>query len=287
MVKIVTDSTSDVPPEVAAELGISIVPVVLVIDGASYLDGVTLTRRQFYSNLGSYREIPRTAAPGADVFANVYRSLRASGADEIVSIHLNRRFSVLLQIAEVAARDVANEGLRVSVVDSQSVTMGLGWLVITAARMVLAGATAAEIVSHVESLRPHLRIYAVVDTLRYLRRSGRANALMAGLGDMLQIKILLGVRNGLVEQIDRVRTRARGLSRMLEVAHTHRGVHHLSVLHTSDGQDADVGMLRERCSDLVPFDQQYAIQVTPVLGAHVGPLAVGVAMLSEGSDAGV
>jgi len=181
----------------------------------------------------------------------------------------------------VAAREMAAEGLPVRVVDSESVTMGLGWLAITAARMARQDKSAAEIVSYIGSLRSHVRIYALVDTLRYLRRSGRANALMAGLGDMLQIKLLLRVHDGLVEQVERIRTRTRGLARLGEVVHAHHKVEHLSVLHTTTGQADDIAQLRAQCGDLVPLDQQYAIQVTPVIGAHVGPMAVGVAMVAD------
>lgn len=281
MVKIVTDSTSDVPLDAARELDIGMVPVIVEIDGTSYLDGVTLSRQQFYRHLDAYREIPRTAAPSVDVFKSAYRAAKATGASEVISIHLNRRFSVLPEVAGMAAHEVADEGIHVSIVDSESVTMGLGSLVIRAAQMAQHGSPTDEVVRQIEMLRPHVRIYAVVDTLRYLRRSGRANAMLAGLGDMLQLKILLCVRNGLVEQIDRVRTRARGLSRLVELAHMHRHVQHLSVLYTTMGQGHDITMLQENCTDLVPHNKQYDIQVTPVLGAHVGPMAIGLAMLAD------
>jgi DegV family protein with EDD domain len=159
--------------------------------------------------------------------------------------------------------------------------MGLGWLAMTAAHLAGHGSSATEIISRVEALRSHVYIYAIVDTLQYLRKSGRANPLVAGIGDMLQIKIVLGVHNGTIAQIDRIRTRTRGIARLLELAHTHRHVQHLSVLHTSNNMENDVRYLQSQLSDLSPIDQQFALQVTPVIGAHVGPLALGVAMVAD------
>jgi DegV family protein with EDD domain len=281
MIKVVTDSTSDVPPEIAAELNISVVPVIVQIDGISYLDGITLTRQQFYDDLNSYHEIPKTAAPSPEAFAKVFRQAGAQGAEDIISIHVNRKFSGLCGVVEVAAQDVAADGLRVHVVDSETVTMGLGWLAVTAARMARAGARANQIVSAIEAMRQHVYIYAMMDTLQYLRRSGRANALIAGLGDMLQIKVLLGVHNSVVTQVDRIRTRSRGMARLVEVAHAHRSVQHLSVLHTSNGMVNDLTYLQSQLSDLMPAERQFVLQVTPVIGAHVGPMAVGVAVVAD------
>jgi DegV family protein with EDD domain len=282
MVKIVTDSTADIPAGVAAELGIGVVPVIVEIDGVTHQDGVTLSREKFYANLDTYRDIPKTAAPSSAAFLNLYRAAGEQGAQEIVSIHLNRNFSALCDVVELAAREYqAESGLPVRVVDSETVTMGLGWLAISAARMARQGASATKIVQRVNAMRPQVYIYALVDTLRYLRRSGRANALTAGIGDMLQIKVLLGVHDATVAQIERIRTRARGISRMLEVVHRHTHVQHLSVLHTSNGMDEDVQHMRQSLSDLCPLSQQFALQVTPVIGAHVGPQAVGVALVTD------
>ncbi|MCL4504622.1 MAG: DegV family protein [Chloroflexi bacterium] len=278
MVKIVTDSTSDIPAEIAEQLNVSVVPVIIEIDGATQLDGVTLTRRQFYANLEHYREIPRTAAPSPLEFAAIYRAAKASGVADIVSIHLNRKFSGLCAAVDVAAQEVKAEGVTVHVIDSESVTMGLGWLVITAAQMANQGAGVQAIVDRIMSLRRHMRVYALIDTLKYLRKGGRANALVAGIGDMLQIKVLINVHDGNIEQVDRIRTRARGIARLLDVAHSHRSVHHLSVLYTTTGAESDIANLQSQLCDLVPLDQQYKMQITPVIGSHVGPMALGLAM---------
>jgi DegV family protein with EDD domain len=281
MIKIVTDSTSDLPTDIATQLGISVVPVIVEIDGNSLLDGATLTRQQFYANLEKYRDIPKTAAPSPQQFIDVYRAVQSPDTEDVISIHLNRKFSGLCDVVDVAAREVAADGIRVHVINSETVTMGLGWLAITAAHMAGHGNSATEIISRVEALRSQVYIYAIVDTLKYLRKGGRANPLVAGIGDILQIKIVLGVHNGAIAQIDRIRTRTRGIARLLELAHTHRKVQHLSVLHTSNNMEDDVNYLQTQLSDLSPIDQQFALQVTPVIGAHVGPLALGVAMVAD------
>ena len=282
MIKIVTDSTSDVPSNIATELGIDIVPVLIEIDGVTYQDGVTLSREQFYSKLGQYRDIPRTAAPPTEKFVSVYRAAKAEGADEVISIHLNRKFSALINAAEVAAQEVSAEGIRVHVVDSEAVSMGLGWLALVAARMARESGTAGEIIRHVEALRQRVCLYAIIDALRYLRKSGRANALMAGIGDMLQIKVLLSVQHGLVNQVDRIRTRQRSLARMVEVARErHHNLQHLSILHTSGGQENDTAYLSEQLGNMAPGGQQYNLQVTPVLGTHVGPMAIGLIVVDD------
>lgn len=281
MIKIVTDSTSDVPTDLANELGITVVPAVLQIDGATYVDGVTLSRSEFYHGLQSYRDVPTTAAPPVDVFINAFQSAAQQGADSIVAIHLNRRFSALCDVADVAAREVSSRGIQVHVVDSKSLTMGLGQQAITAARMARDGADTHQIIQHVEAMRDRAIIYALVDNLKYLRRSGRASGLMAGIGEMLHIKILLKVQGSNITQIDRIRTHAKGITRLLEIAHQHRNVTDLSVLHTSNDMQAVVHNIQNGLNDIVPANQQFIIQVTPVIGAHVGPFTVGVCMFTD------
>jgi DegV family protein with EDD domain len=278
MIKIVTDSTSDLPIEIASQLNISIIPVIVEIDGTTLVDGISITRQQFYANLTSYRDVPKTAAPSPAEFARVYRSRLIKDNDEVVAVHLNRKFGGICNAADVAAQEVNAGGQKVHVVDSETVTMGLGWLALSAAKMAREGASASAIIERVESLRSHVRIYALIDTLKYLRKGGRANTVVAGLGDMLQIKILFCIRDGNIEQIDRIRTRARGISRLIEVAHSHQHVSHLSVLSTTTGAENDTGNLCQKLSDLVPYEQQYTMQVTPVIGTHVGPMALGLAM---------
>ncbi|HEY3288989.1 MAG TPA: DegV family protein [Anaerolineae bacterium] len=281
MVKIVTDSTADLPAEIVQKLGISIVPLIVETDGAALIDGITITRQQFYANLSQYRELPKTASPSPDVFASVYRANLQGEDDEVVAIHLNSKFSSVYDSAKLAAASINAGSERVHVIDSETVTMGLGWLALVADQMARSGASAKSIIEKVESLRSHIRIYALMDTLRYLRKGGRANAVVAGIGDLLQVKILLRVQNGSIEQIDRIRTRARGIARMIDVAHRYRSYEHLSVLFTTTNGDNEIKNLQNQLKDLIPVDQQFAMQVTPIIGTHVGPMALGLAIAAD------
>jgi DegV family protein with EDD domain len=281
MIKIVTDSTSDIPIDIATQLGITVVPVVIVIDTVSHVDGITISRQQFYDNLENYRDVPRTASPPMETFANAFRTVQREGADDIIAIHLNQRFSVLYSVVDLAAREVSHEGIRVHVIDSQTLSMGLGWLAIVAARMARDGASVSQITRHIEALRTRAYIYALVDNLKFLRNGGRANALTAGIGDLLQVKILLQVHAGEVSQIDRIRTHARGVARLLEVAHQHKQIQHLSLLYTSNGMESEIEALKAHLSDLVAQDDLLTVQVAPVIGAHVGPFTMGIAMFAD------
>jgi DegV family protein with EDD domain len=277
MIRVVTDSTADIPDEMAAQLGITVVPMLVNIDGTMREDGISLTREEFYTQLPHYRDLPKTAANSPGVLMDTYRSLNA---DQIISIHIGRKISGVCNAADVAAADMRGEGLDVRVVDSESLTMGLGWLVITAARMAGQGATADAIVAEIERLRAQTYILAMADTLKYLRKSGRVSAVTAGIGELLQIKLLVNVNNGIIGQFDRVRTRGRGIERLIEEAHKLPGqVQHLSLLYSGGDQQSDIALLRSRLSDLATIEPEQPVLVTPVIGAHVGPAALGVAVV--------
>jgi len=277
MIRVVTDSTADIPDDRVAQLGITVIPMLVNIDGTMREDGISLTREEFYTQLPHYRDLPKTAANSPGVMIDTYRSL---GADQIIAIHIGRKISGVCNAADVAAADVRGEGIDVRVVDSASLTMGLGWLVIEAATMASQGASADEIVAEIERLRVHTHILAMADTLKYLRKSGRVSAVTAGIGELLQIKLLVNVKDGVIGQFDRVRTRGRGIERLIDEAHQLPGqVRHLSVLYSGGDQQQDIALLRSRISDLAAIEPEQPVLVTPVIGAHVGPAALGVAVV--------
>ena len=277
MLKVVTDSTADIPDEMVAQLGITVIPMLVNIDGTMREDGISLTREEFYTQLPLYRDLPKTAANSPGVMIDTYRSLNA---DQIIAIHIGRKISGVCNAADVAAADVRGGGIDVRVVDSASLTMGLGWLVITAAQMAAQGATADAIVAEVERLRAQTYILAMADTLKYLRKSGRVSAVTAGIGELLQIKLLVNVKDGVIGQFDRVRTRGRGIERLIDEAHKLAGqVQHLSLLYSGGDQQQDIALLRSRVSDLATIEPAQPVLVTPVIGAHVGPAALGVAVV--------
>lgn len=282
MVKIITDSTCDVPADIAARLGVTVVPMIIEVEGMEHEDGTQLTREQFYRDLPGYRAFPKTAANSPGAMASAYRAARAAGADAVVSVHISRSVSGVCAAADLAARDVAEEGIDVRVIDSASMSLGLGWLVVTAAELAQRGAPADEIVAAVEALKPKIRIVAMADTLRYLRRSGRVTSLTAGVGELLQIKLLVELRSGAITPIDRVRTRSRGVARLLdEVRKTPGHPRRYSILYSGADVPPDVGAVADQLRQAAPIEPPDAVQVTPIIGAHFGPNGLGVVIVGE------
>ncbi|MCS6846103.1 MAG: DegV family protein [Anaerolineae bacterium] len=282
MVKVVTDSTCDVPTDIAERLGITVLPMIVEVDGVAYQDGVTLTRQQFYDSLPTYATFPKTAAGSPSLFADAYRAARAVGADGVVSVHIARTVSGVCNAAELAASDVAGEGIPVRVVDSGSMTMGLGWLVITAAEMAQRGAALDEIAAALEAMKQRIRILAMADTLKYLRKSGRVSSLTAGIGELLQIKLLVELKQGAVTQLDRVRTRGRGVERLLdEVRKTPGKPRCFSIVYTGGDQTTDIERMRRELQPIAPIEPSSPVLVTPVIGAHFGPMGLGVVIVNE------
>lgn len=282
MIKIVTDSTSDLSQEVAQQLGITVVPMVVNIDGKDLLDGVEITREQFYAGMPAYHDFPKTAANSPAALADAYRAAKAEGATEIISVHIARKVSGVCAAADVAAGDVKDEGIVVHVVDSGSMSLGLGWLAVTAAKMAGAGASSPDILAALESQRKRTRIFAMVDTMKYLRKGGRVSAMTAAMGELLQVKLLVGLQDSEITQIDKVRTRARGIDRLIEEARkTLAPVELHSILRTGGEQSKDLAALEQALAGLGPRKPETPTLVTPIIGTHIGPLGLGVMLLSK------
>lgn len=282
MIKVVTDSTCDLAPDIVQRLGIAIVPMVVNIDGKDYLDGVELTREQFYAGLPNYHDIPKTAANSPGTLADAYHAAKTQGASQIISIHIARKVSGVCAAADIAAQDAQADGIEVRVVDSGSMSLGMGWLCIAAAEMAQRGASLDEIMSVVEAQREKTRIVAMADTLKYLAKGGRVSTLTAGVGSLLQIKLLVELQNGAITPIDRVRTRGRGLERMLdEVTKTPGRPLHYSILHSTGDMVKDIDLVRSRLAPLAPIQPEEPVLVTPIIGAHFGPLGIGVVIVNE------
>jgi DegV family protein with EDD domain len=282
MIKVITDSTCDVPPDVVERLGIGVAPMIIEVDGATYEDGIQLTREQFYRDLPSYSAFPKTAANSPGAIGDASRAAGVAGADAVISIHISRSVSGVCAAADVATRDVAEEGIHVRVIDSASMSLGLGWLVIEAAELARRGAPADEIVAAVEALKPKIRIVAMADTLQYLRRSGRVTLLTAGIGELLQIKLLVELRSGAITPLDRVRTRGRGVARLLdEVRDTPGRPRRYSILYSGAHLPPDVGAVADQLRQSAPVEPPDAVQVTPIIGAHFGPNGLGVVIVGE------
>ena len=268
-VHIVTDSTADIPPELVDEYGITVVPAVVVVGEKQYVDGEGLSRAEFYRRLPQMNPLPTTAAPAVGVFAEAYRAALAE-ADAVVGIFLASTLSSIYQNGLLAAESF---GGRVHVVDSGQLTLGLGFQVLEAARVARAGGGVQDVLAAVASIQQRVRLVAMLDTLEFLRRSGRVSWAKARLGSLLQIKPFLEVRNGEVLSLPAVRTRRKGLARLAEHVQTWGALDYLALLHTGAPDDAQALLAAAVTEGLVLPPMK--VLVTTVIGTHVGPRGVG------------
>ncbi len=275
LVRVVVDSTADLPPELAAQWGITVVPCVVHFGQQTFREGVDLSRAEFYRRLAAGPGLPTTSAPGPGVFEAVYLQL-ATETDQILSIHLSSKLSGVYNSARLGADRV--EGAQVAMVDSGSVSMGLGWLAVLAAQAAKTGRDLRAILSLVEAARPRLRLYALLDTLEYLRRGGRVSRLVAALGALLDVKPMLIVKGGEVLPVGRVRTRRRAVERLVWLVEELGPVAQLAVLHSRAHQAAEA--FADRLAPLFPRECMVIAEVGPVIGTHVGPNGLGVACVT-------
>jgi DegV family protein with EDD domain len=270
-VAVVTDSTADLPPELAASRSITVVPLTLNFDGQSLLDGVDITPEDFYRRLPGATTHPTTSQPSPGRFAEAYSALLADH-DNVISIHISEKLSgtyaSALQAAEIT------DPKRVRVVDSQLASMSLGLIALTASAMASNGADVEAIESKVLNMRPHVQTYFSVATLEFLRRGGRIGRAGALLGSVLQVKPVLCIRDGQVTPLERVRTFERALNRIVELTREVDRGHGVCVIvgHADAQSDAErIGR------ELEPIAETLMIQpLGPVVGAHAGPGVVGV-----------
>lgn len=273
-VRIVTDSTCDLPAETISRYGISVVPLFINIGEQGFLDGIDLSREEFYKRLPTYPVHPTTAVPSPIKFRALYHSLAEEGATEILSIHISVSLSAVLNVARSAAQEIA--GVPVTVLDSTQLSLGTGFLVETAAKMAAAGGTIREILAALNNQMKRSHVFAALDTLEFLKRSGRMNKYVAGLGALLQIKPILTMHNG-KPGTERVRTRERATQRLMEMLHRVGSLERLAIVHTHAPER--VAELRALCTHLFPLGDIPAVDITPVLGSHIGPGAFGFAVI--------
>jgi len=276
-VRIVTDSTCDLPRAVCEELHIVVVPLNVYFGKRVYRDGVDLSAEQFFQLLAQSPEVPKTSQPASGLFEDAYSQLASEGS-AIVSIHLSAKLSGTVRSASVA-RDALRSRCSVEVIDSGSASLGLGFIVMAAAELARDGANQWEIASHVRRLSPNVHVYCFVDTLEYLQRGGRIGRASAFLGTLLNIRPVLKLEDGEVQPVEKVRTRSKALDSLMEFVELFPRIERLGLLH-SDSL-ADVEMLLRRLEPLYPREQIMVAHYGPTIGAHAGPGGIGV-VVSEG-----
>lgn len=273
-IKIVTDSTCDLPAEIARNWNISVVPVYINMEGKSYRDGVDLSRAEFYERLPAANPLPTTSAPGIDSFVNMFRELHAGGAEHIISIHISKSLSNIANVANLAAEAVAEEGIPVTVFDSGQLTLGLGLLVLEAAQIAAQGATKDDVLSRLEEMAKRTYSFALLDTLDYLRKGGRISFLQHNVANLLAIKPLLIMHDGDLK-MERIRTFKRAVESMLDHIRTLGAMEKIALIHAHAIDRLDD--LRNIAGDLFQeLELPFSGEVTSAIGAHVGPGSIGV-----------
>ena len=274
-VRIVTDSSCDLPQAMANALGIRIVPLSVRFGDTEYIDRTTITATEFWSKCAASATLPETAAPSPGSFEETYRSLAAEGATSIVVVALSSDLSATMQSAELAARAVA-PGIDVRIVDSRNASMGLGLTVLACAELAKTGASADEVVARAQSVIPRTRVFAALDTLDNLKKGGRIGGAKAMLATVMSIKPLISITNGLVEEAGKQRTRSKALAHLVEILRNQEvPIERLAVLNAQCADiDAFIAMVKEvYTGEIIVGD------IGAVIGTHAGQGTIGIVFL--------
>ncbi len=273
-VAIVTDSASSLPEELRVENGITTVPIWVQIGDESLKDGVDLTNDELYERLDGPL-MPSTSAPPPSEFIEVYRTL-AKKMKDIISVHIMSQGSATCEVASLAAESVPEAN--VTVYDSGSVSMGVGFLALEAARCALRGLKKEEILVKLDYIKSRLYAFAAIPTLKYLRRSGRVSRGKAALASLLSIKPVLEIKDGVISVVDQVRTFPRALDRILELAHNVAGRKPavVAVMHANapDAAREFAAQVRKRLN----VKDMVVGEAGPVLACHGGPGLIGIVL---------
>ena len=274
--KIVTDSLSDITGALTEELGVSVVPVYVRFGEQVYLDRVEITTEEFYRRLTSEDVLPTTTQPTPNDFAEVYKQV-AKEADEILVITLSSKLSGTYQSAIHAKEMVAELPCRIEVIDSETVIMGLGLIVIAAVKAVKAGANLDEVAAMVRGAMPRSHAIMSFDTLKYLAKGGRIGKAQGLLGSLLSVKPILTVKDGEVSPVTRVRSRAAGADYLYNFVAGFPKIEELAVEYATTPDEAEA--LADRIGALYPRERIYMANVSPVIGTYTGPDVLSVSVL--------
>ncbi|MBV6395443.1 MAG: DegV domain-containing protein [Anaerolineales bacterium] len=276
---IVTDSTSDLPLHLAQQFGIEIVPSILIIEGEQYADGAGISRSDFYAQLPGMKIFPTTAAPSIGEFSVRYQKLFNSGCDHILSIHAASQLTAIASIATQAAQDFPG---RITIVDSGSLSLGLGFQVLAAAESAASDSSIEAALTSLSETRRRLHVSAALDTMDFLRRSGRVPAAITLLGGALSIKPMVELTNGQIKPIGAARTTSQADERMASFLKLGLPLERLAILHTGAETRARTFLTRLMQESRLELPRDILIvNVTTVIGAHVGPNGLGFASVRK------
>jgi DegV family protein with EDD domain len=275
-VRIITDSTADIPPQVAAELGIRVMPLYVHFGNQVYRDGVDLTPEDFYRKLVANKTLPTTSTVAPVEFAQICDEL-SKETDEILAVTVSSKLSATYDVA-LQGRDLRKDKkCRVEVLDSKLFCMALGLVVIGAAKRAKEGATLDNVVESAKGLYSRIHVRMAFDTLEYMRKGGRIGAAEAFMGRMLDVKPILTLKDGMAMPVVRRRTRAKAVEYLRKFAASFDTMAELAVAHTTTPEDA-VGLVND-LGDIFPKERIYLSVIGPVVGTHLGPGALGIAVV--------
>lgn len=276
-VRVVTDSVSDLPPALAAELDISIVPAKVLFGTEQFSDGVDITTDEFFERLASSPALPTTSQPSVGDFVQVFDSV-GEDADGIVCVTCSSKVSGTYNSA-VQAREQTAASCPVEIVDSLQASMGEGLVALAAARAAQSGADVSGVVGAAEDALTRSHMLGLLDTLEYLQKGGRIGRARAMVGTLLKVKPIITVQDGLVHEFGKERTRAKGLAKMREFAEQQGTLEEASVMYTTSDAGLD-GLIRALDEALPDGKSPIITRMGPVLGVYVGPNSVGLALLT-------
>jgi len=274
-IALVTDSTCDLPSDLVTAHKIHVVPNILVMDGRSVEDNKEFSRQEFYTQLPDMATFPTTSTASLGTYQALYEQLFSDGYDQILSIHCSNELSGIFNAASTAAQSVSGQ---VIVIDSRQVSLGLGFQILEAIEAINQGVSPGSIAERLQQIRKRLRLVAMLDTLEYVRRSGRISWARASLGALLNLKPFVEVIDGNVLSMGEVRTRKKGIARLLEMMQSPKPLKRFAILHTNAEEDAR-RLLKTLAPDVptIPL----LVNVTTAIGAHVGPNGLGFVALFQ------
>ena len=274
---IVTDSTSDLPAYLVGQYEIIVVPTILVLEGKEYADGIGITREEFYNRRPALRTPPTTAAPSIGDFTTPYETLLSKGCDHILSIHAASQLTTIINVARKAAEEFPG---KVTCVDSGSLSLGIGFQILAAAEEAEFGLQPA--LAAITSTQERLYVFAALDTMEYLKRSGRVPGAVATLGGLLSIKPMIELKDGVVKPVGAVRTTSQADERILNLLLERGELERLAILHTNAEPRAKqlLDELMNRVRKSIPREILF-VNVTAVIGTHLGPNGIGFAAVKK------
>jgi DegV family protein with EDD domain len=278
-VRIVTDSTADIPLEQAEESGITIVPLTVFFDDDAYLDNVELDSASFYKKLQESKTLPRTSQPSPAAFQAAYTRLIQEGATGILSIHLSSKLSGTYQSA-CTARDTLPDELKtipIETVDSRSISAGMSHAIIQAAHEAREGVSLEEIKAHVINEQARSRILAALDTLEYVKRGGRIGGARALLGNMLSVKPIVSLKDGEVIPVEQTRTRSKAYARIVQLVSEMGPTEYIAIAESND----EVGTQLAAAFKTITNQEIPRYKLGPALGTHTGPGTVVIAVVTK------